>query len=284
MKILTTIILTLICVTSSYAKLNVLVSITPQKSFVEEIGGDKVDVTLLVPIGTNPNFYEPKASKMMEIDKSDIYFTIGGHFEKAWLPRIKNQNNDMKIIDCSKTVERIDVKSNKKSEKLNSNQLPKKDVHVWTTPKNIQKIGETIYETLVKYDSINKDYYKKNYEAFIKKAQETDTQIKEILQNTKEGTKFMVFHPAWGYFANDYKLEQMPIEVEGKEPKPKEIHQVLEKAKELNIKTILTQPEFSQKGAEVIANELNIKVVEISPLNPKWSQNLLNLAKAISQN
>lgn len=190
----------------------------------------------------------------------------------------------MKIIDCSKTVERIDVKSNKKSEKLNSNQLPKKDVHVWTTPKNIQKIGETIYETLVKYDSINKDYYKKNYEAFIKKAQETDTQIKEILQNTKEGTKFMVFHPAWGYFANDYKLEQMPIEVEGKEPKPKEIHQVLEKAKELNIKTILTQPEFSQKGAEVIANELNIKVVEISPLNPEWSQNLLNLAKAISQN
>ncbi len=65
----------------------------------------------------------------------------------------------MKIIDCSKTVERIDVKSNKKSEKLNSNQLPKKDVHVWTTPKNIQKIGETIYETLVKYESINKDYY-----------------------------------------------------------------------------------------------------------------------------
>ena len=81
----------------------------------------------------------------------------------------------------------------------------------------------------------------------------------------------MVLHPAWGYFAKDYKLEQMAIEVEGKEPKPRELQELLKKAKEINIKTILTQPEFSEQGAKIVAKELGINIVGISPLNPNWS-------------
>ncbi len=257
-----------------YAKVNVIVSIAPQKSFVEEIGGDKIDVTLLVPIGANPNLYEPKVSQMKKVDKADIYFTIGGHFEKAWVPRIKNQNKDMEILDCTKTIQRIPMKFNKKG---------KKDIHVWVTPPNIEKIGKIIYKTLVRYDVKNKEYYKKNYERFAKKAQQTHIKINEILANTKDGTKFMVFHPAWGYFAEEYKLEQMAIEVEGKEPKPRELQKVLKKAKEIKVKTILTQPEFSKQGAEIVAKELGINIVGISPLNPKWSQNLIKLATAISK-
>lgn len=267
----------------AYAKVNVIVSIAPQKSFVEEIGGDKVDVTLLAPIGANPNLYEPKVSQMIKVDKADIYFTIGGQFEKAWLPRIKNQNKDMEILNCSKTIERIPMKFNKKGKKLTNSKNIKKDIHVWVTPTNIEKIGKTIYETLVRYDVKNKEYYKKNHETFVKKAQETHLKINELLANTKDGTKFMVFHPAWGYFAKDYKLEQMAIEVEGKEPKPRELQEVLKKAKEINIKTILTQPEFSQQGAKIVAKELGINILGISPLNPNWSQNLINLASAISK-
>ena len=267
----------------AYAKVNVIVSIAPQKSFVEEIGGDKVDVTLLAPIGANPNLYEPKVSQMIKVDKADIYFTIGGQFEKAWLPRIKNQNKDMEILNCSKTIERIPMKFNKKGKKLLNSKTIKKDIHVWVTPTNIEKIGKTIYETLARYDVKNKEYYKKNYETFVKKAQETHLKINELLANTKDGTKFMVFHPAWGYFAKDYKLEQMAIEVEGKEPKPRELQEVLKKAKEINIKTILTQSEFSQQGAKIVAKELGINILGISPLNPNWSQNLINLASAISK-
>jgi len=270
----------LLFTTTAYAKVNILVSIVPQASFVKELGGDKVNVTLLVPVGTNPNLYEPKTSQMKKISNSNIYFTIGGHFEKAWLPRIKSQNKKMKIIDCSIDVKRISMKSNKN---LNIH-IHKKDVHVWTTPRNIEKIGTTIYNTLVRYDEKNEDYYTKNYKIFKEKIRKTDEKIKNILSNTKENTKFMVFHPAWGYFANDYKLNQIAIEVEGKEPKLKELQRVLKKVKELNIKTILTQPEFSKKGAEVIAKELNIDLVGISPLNPKWAENLINLAKVISKN
>jgi len=271
-------------ITVAYAKVNVVVSIPPQQSYVEEIGKDLVNITLMAPIGTNPNFYEPKRSQMVEVAKADIYFTIGGNFEKAWLPKINNQNKEMQILDCSTGIQRLDMKFKKKSKQITSIQKPRKDVHVWTTPKNIAIIGKNIYETLVKYDSKNKDQYKKNYEAFLLKTQKTDAQIRTILKDVENDTKFMVYHPAWGYFSKEYHLEQIPIEIEGKEPKPRELQKMIEKGRNSKVKAILTQPEFSTKGAELIVKELEIKVLEISPINPKWSENLIKLANAIAEN
>lgn len=266
-------------ITSAYAKINIVVSIPPQQSYVEEIGKDLVNITLLAPIGTNPNFYEPKRSQMTAVEQAHVYFTIGGNFEKAWLPKMINQNKNMEIIDSSSGIE----KTTMKSKNISDNQSPKKDVHVWTTPKNIAIIGKNIYETLVRYDIKNKDQYTKNYEEFLEKVRKTDEEIKTIFKDLKKDTKFMVYHPAWGYFAKEYHLEQLPIESEGKEVKPKELQKMVEKAKSNNVKAILTQPEFSTKGAQVIANELGIKVVEISPINPNWSENLINLTKIIAE-
>ena len=166
--------------TYTYAKVNVIVSIAPQKAFVEQIGKGLVNTTLLVPIGSNPNLYEPKASQMIAVDKADVYFTIGGHFEKAWLPRIKDQNKNMEILNCSNGIHRIDMKFNKKPKKFSSRQLPKKDIHVWTIPKNIEKIGKNIYETLVKYDEKNKAQYKKNYEEFVKKQEKQTKRLQKF--------------------------------------------------------------------------------------------------------
>ena len=275
---------TLLCITSSYAKLNVVVSIPPQQSYVEEIGKDLVDITLLAPIGSNPNFYEPKVSQMLSVEKADVYFTIGGNFEKAWLPKIKNQNQNMKIIDSSSGITRIDMKFNKKNRAVSSTDKIRKDVHVWTIPKNIAIIGKNIYESLVRLDSKNEKQYKKNYEEFLEKVRKTDESIKNILKDVENNTKFMVFHPAWGYFSKEYNLEQMPIEIEGKEPKARELKKMIEKGRKYKIKVILTQAEFSTKGANLIANELNIKVVEISPISPYWSENLINLVNIIAEN
>jgi zinc transport system substrate-binding protein len=92
----------------------------------------------------------------------------------------------------------------------------------------------------------------------------------------------MVFHPSWGYFAHAYNLEQIPIEIEGKTPKPKELIHIIKEAREEKVKAIFTQPEFSDSMAKVIAKELGIKVVKVSPLNPQWSENLINIAHAIA--
>ncbi|MEA3552966.1 MAG: zinc ABC transporter substrate-binding protein, partial [Campylobacterota bacterium] len=157
-----------------------------------------------------------------------------------------------------------------------------KDPHVWTSTNNVKKIASNILNELIKIDTVNSSYYKENYKKFISHIEQTDENIKNILKDLPKNTKFMVFHPAWGYFANQYNLTQLAIEVEGKNPKPKAIAYIIEEAKEENVKAIFTAPEFSTNIANQIANELNIKVIQVSPLNPKWSQNLENLAKAIA--
>lgn len=261
-----------------FAQVDIIVSILPQQSLVKEIGGDKVNISVMVKPGSSPHTYEPKPSQMRDISNADIYFSIDVEFEHNWLPKFINQNKNMLVANISKNIKKlhIDTHHHHNEESL--------DPHIWTSPNNLKTIAKNIYINLVKIDKRNKDYYETNYKKLLNKIVHTDKTIQNILKDTPLGTKFMVFHPAWGYFAKQYKLEQFSIEISGKSPKPKELIYILKKAKQENIKAIFTSPEFSLKASKLIAKELNIKVIKISPLNPKWSNNLINLANAITNN
>jgi len=242
------IIISLIIVTTiSFAKLNTIVSILPQQTFLKAIGGDKINITLMVKPGNSPHTYEPKPSQMIQIHKANIYFTIGVEFEKVWLPKFKSQNQDMIIVNSEKGIEKLSIQSTHKHK--NTEVL---DPHIWTNPLNLLKIDNT------------------------------NNTIENILKDSKN-SKFMVFHPSWQYFAKKYNLIQLPIELAGKKPKPKELINLIKIAKKEGVKVIFVSPEFSNKLAFIIASELNIEVKKVSPLNPQWSKNLVDLAKSISK-
>lgn len=275
---------------SLYAKVNTIVSIVPQKSIVEAIGGELVNVSVMVLPGNSPHSYEPKASQMKELNDAKIYFAIGVEFENAWLDRFANQNKSLKIVDTAKGIEKLTMVEHKhedehddhKGHHHDDHKAESKDPHVWTSTQNLKVIAKNIYNELISIDSQNSAIYEANYKQLINKIESVQSQIKEILKDTPKDSKFMVFHPAWGYFAHEYGLIQSAVEVEGKEPKPAVLVDLIKEAREENIKAIFTQPEFSEKSAKVIADELGIKVIKASPLNPKWDENLINLAKAIS--
>jgi zinc transport system substrate-binding protein len=283
----------LIIAPSLYAKINTIVSIVPQKNFVEAIGGELVNVSVMVLPGNSPHSYEPKPSQMKELNDAKLYFAIGVEFEHAWLKRFSNQNKNMQIIDTTKGIEKIAMAEHHHDEdehdhkghqhdEHDHDEAESKDPHVWTSPSNIRVIAKNTLDALVSADVSNKTIYEANYHAFMQKINNVDNTIREILKNTPKESKFMVFHPAFGYFANEYNLVQIAVEVEGKEPKPSALAELIKEAKEENIKAIFTQPEFSDKSAKIIADELKIKVIKVSPLNPKWDENLINLAKAIA--
>ena len=271
-----------------FADVNAVVSIIPEQTFVKAIGGDKVNVSLMVQAGSSPHTYEPKPSQMKEISKADIYFSIGVEFEEAWLPRFASQNKKMKIVDVSSGVSKmIMVGHHHEDEKQTSHKKDthdehESDPHVWTSIVNNKIIAKNIYETLVKFDKANEKYYKTNYEKLIAKFENTNKTINEVLKNTKPKSKFMVFHPSWGYFARDYNLEQLAIEAGGKNPTPKQIAYLIKEAKEEQVKAIFTAPEFSEKVATQIAKEVKVPVIKVSPLNPQVCENLIALAKAIA--
>ena len=270
--------------TLSFASTSVVVSIAPLKTFVEKIGRDKINITVMVPEGSSPHSYEPKPSQMKEITQAKIYFAIEVEFEKVWLEKFKNQNQNLIISDVVYDMNQSTISDHHHDdeEKQCKHIHGELDPHIWVDPINVKHIAQNIYTTLSKVDSSNSDYYKKNLENYLKELDELDSNIKTILEDVPENATFMVFHPAWGYFAKRYNLNQIAVEVEGKEPKMKALIGLMKKAKEKKVQAIFTQPEFSDKSAKLIANNLDIKVVKASPLAEDWAENLLNLAKAIA--
>jgi len=266
------------------ANINAVVSILPEKTFVKAIGGDKVSVSVMVLPGSSPHTYEPKPSQMKDVAKATFYFAIGVEFENVWLNKFRNLNTNMQVIDLSEGIQKLSISAHHDdhNEHKTAHEDKGDDPHIWTNPENVKIIALNIYETLMQADPDNKIYYKLNYEKFITEINQTDSKIKSILSGKEEGTKFMVFHPSWGYFAKAYGLKQLPVELEGKSPKPKEIINLIKEAKEEKISAIFTQPEFSDSIAKVMANELQIKVIKVSPLSPNWSENLINIANAIA--
>lgn len=284
MKLL--IIFSLLLINLAYAKVNAVVSIMPQKTFVEAIGGDRVNVSLMVKPGESPHTYEPKPSQMRELSKANIYFSIGVEFENVWIPKFANQNKKMKIVSVARKIEKIEMGEHYHYDKdgniIDEEPHAHGDPHIWTSPKNVKQIAKNIHKYLSRIDKKNKEYYTSNLNKFLEKVEETDKKVREILANTKAGTKFMIFHPAWGYFARDYNLVQIAIEAGGKNPKPRKVLELIKEAKKENIKAIFTSPELSDKIAKQIAKELDIPVLNLSPLNPKWSENIIEFAKAIA--
>jgi len=276
--------------------LKVTVSIVPQKYFVEQIAEDKVQVNVMVRAGFSPATYEPQTSQMKLLSDSQVYFSIGVPFENAWLEKFEDANRKMLLVDTSKGITKLEMsehdhhedehekehhdekeKDNHHDEEHHEDGL---DPHVWLDPLLVKIQAKTIYETLVQIDKKNTDFYTKNYHAFLAKLDELDKKLETKLKDVSK-SEFMVFHPSWGYFAKRYNLEQIVVEKEGKEPKPKEIVELIKEAKEHGIKVVFVSPQFSQKAAKTIASSIKGKVVNIDHLAYDYPTGLMNTAKAI---
>jgi zinc transport system substrate-binding protein len=223
---------------------------------------------------------------MKELAKSEAYFSIGDGFEKAWLPKFKSSNPKMLMVDTVKGIEKIamaehhheDEKANSKENVHHDHEEESLDPHVWLDPTLVKIQAKNIYEALIALYPTQTNEFTKNYEAFLTSIDALDATIQKTLSDIKS-RKFIVFHPSYGYFAKRYNLEQIAIEVSGKEPKPSELATIIKEAKEENAKVIFVAPQFSQKSAVSIAKQINGKVVPIDPLAYSWSENLLSIAK-----
>ena len=155
------------------------------------------------------------------------------------------------------------------------------DPHIWLDPILVKIQAKNIYDAVTKIDPNNSEFYKTNYEEFLKELDNLDANLKAILA-PYENRAFMVFHPSWGYFAKRYNLEQIAVEVEGKEPKPNELVELIKDAKKHDIKIVFVSPQFSQKSAKTISSNINAKVLSINPLDQDSSNQLLFTAKEIA--
>ena len=267
------------CSTPAPAPVNdragVAVTILPQREFVASVGGGKVDITVMIPPGASPHTYEVRPAQMVQLSKAKVYFKVGSpiEFELAWLDKLLAQNKDMLVVDCSKGVNLIE--SNDPDE-------PGTDPHIWTSPSNVKTMVQNICAGLSQVDPQNRQYYEQNRDSYMQKLDDLDAEIDASLGDTGNRA-FIVYHPAWGYFAHDYDLRQLGIEQEGKEPQAAYMARLINQARLQNIKVIFVSPEFDSRSAEAIAHEIGGRVVIIDPLAGDYLDNMRKVASAFKE-
>ncbi|OCR06545.1 ABC transporter [Helicobacter pullorum] len=270
-------ILFLLALQSLVAKPILAVSIPMQEEFIQKIAGVEYEIISLVEKGVNPHDFEPKFSSIKKVNEAIAYFSIGIEFEDSWLKRFKQQNPQMQIFSSNAGIDFINFAQNTHHHENHSHDNG--DKHIWLSTSNAKQIATNLYKALSTLNP-QKDY-SKAYEALMIEINNTDKIIKENLKNLPKGQKFVVFHPMLGYFAKDYNLEEISIEVEGKSPKMKEMMKVINTIKKENLKIIFAQPEFSTKAAEFIAQESGAKLGYFSPLQTPWAENLIDFSKTL---
>jgi zinc transport system substrate-binding protein len=256
-------------------KTGVMVTVLPQVEFVSAVGGGRVDVTAMVPPGANPHTYEVKPAQMAKLSTAKMYFKVGSpiEFELTWLDKLTAQNESMTVVDCNKGIELIQGTDADE---------PGIDPHTWTSPQNVKIMVNNICLGLVQLDSANRGYYEGNRDIYLQKLDALDADIKSSLAG-KVNSTFIVYHPAWGYFAREYGLQQLGIEKEGKEPQAAYMARLINGALDKNIKVIFVSPQFDTRNAEAIAREIGGRVVSIDPEAGDYIDNMRKVAAAFRE-
>lgn len=258
-------ILVLVGAEVAYAgPISVFVSILPQKYFVERIAGSQADISVMVAPGDSPETYEPTPHQVAALSSTRVYFQIGVPFEQVWMERLRAANPDMLVVDTTVGIQRRFG-----------------DPHVWTSPILVKSMAARIRDAFVKLDPADAEAYERNYSRFAQDLDALDAEIRAQL-SPYAGRAFLVFHAAWGYFADAYGLRQLPIEAEGKEPGPRTLARVISEAKSLGIKVVFVQPQFSRTNAEMIAQQIGGHVIAVDPLAENYIDNMRHVAQSFA--
>ena len=288
---------------SAADKLPVFVTIAPQRYFVQKIGKGLVDVHVMVPPGADPHTFEPKPQQMIAMASAKLYFAIGTDFEEARLDKIISTNPQIKVVHTDQGIQKIPMSNSgrndahhQETERNEERDRPQEgrhvkdeehqgrgslDPHIWLSPPLVMVQARTILNALQEVDPTHRSDYEANYKAFIAELETLDVDLRAIFAG-KRGLGFMVFHPSWGYFARSYGLVQIPIEIAGKNPKLSQLKELIEHARENNVKVVFAQPQFSSKSATLIAKEIGAEIAFADPLAENWSANLRVVAEKVA--
>lgn len=260
----------LLQVTCLTAKLPVLVTIAPHKDLTQRIGGDKVEVVLLVPSGASPHSYEPTLKEILKVRNCKLWLRVGEGCETKALQAL---SKDVEIIDLRSQLELIGHSCGHCKDSA--------DPHIWLSPKALKIQAEQITAALCRQMPEESDFFAKRLESLIRELALLDTEIGQLLKSSESRT-VVVSHPAFGYLCRDYGLKQLSIEIDGKEPTIRQMNTLFVEVKKLPPTHIFISPQYNSKGAAILADELGASLVSLDPYAEDVLANIRTIATAFS--
>lgn len=268
-------------------KLMVGVGVLPLAYIAERVGDGRVQTLVLVGPGQEPHTYEPMPRQVGEMAHADLYFSVQLPLETRLIEKIASMNPRLKVVDVRQGVvlrqmTPAEEAAEEGHEHAHAHGGGEPDPHVWLSPANAKRIAANMARALSEADAAHAAEYQRNLDAFQSEMDALDAAIARTLAPFK-GREFMVFHPAFGYFADAYGLKEMPVEVEGKDPGPRQLAEMIKLAKERNIRIIFVQPQFSPKSAAAIAEAIGGAVIPMDDLAYDYVKNLQDMAGKVQQ-
>lgn len=246
----------------------VAVSVLPQAWFVERLAEERVEVEVMVPPGASPVTYEPTVEQMRAMSRAIVYVKVGHpsfSFEAAWLDDLLAARPGVRVVDGSAGVT-----------------VREGDPHVWLSPTAARAMARGLAEALTEALPEAAGEIRARLEALEAEIDAVERDLEARLGPLRGG-RFYVFHPAWGYLARDYGLSQVAIEERGREPSPRRLQEILERARADGVEIILVQPQFSRQQVETLAEDLGARLELADPLAGDWATNLREVAALLAE-
>lgn len=281
---------------ASSPKIKIVATVYPVYEFVKKVGGDKVDVVMLIPPGAEPHDWEPTAKDITRIKDAKIFAYHGAGFEPVEKLLTKDVLGAAMPVEVSKGVAKLADHHDGDEHKKDDKHAHEGDSHMWLDPLSAQQEVNTILEALVKADEKNAGYYKENAEKFNKELSELDAEYKKTLTNLAR-KDMITSHEAFGYLAARYGLNQVGIMglSPDAEPTPDKMAEITKFCREHKVKYIFFETLASPKLAQTIAKETGAELLVLNPIENLTEEevkqgknyitimreNLANLAKAL---
>lgn len=261
------------------------VSIKPLQFLVEQVGGGRVEVAVVVAAGQSPETYEPTPRQISGLAEADVFFGVGMPLEPVWRRQLRQTGSSTPIwVDLADALPGDpDAHDDGENEAAAGTHRHHGgiDPHTWLSPANAQHMATDIADALAAIDPANADRYRANAETLRTELTALDREIWETLADSGVDA-FLVYHPAWGHFARAYDLEQISIESEGKEPGPRGLVEVIQQAEEKQIRTLFIDPMHSDRLARTVADAIGARLEILDPLALDYFDNLRRAARAIA--
>lgn len=263
--------------------ITIAVGIVPEAAFVQAVAGDLVDIVTLIPPGNSPANYQPTAMEMQALSDAEIYFTLQMPTEQAnILPKVGDFNPDIQIVDLREAVLGTYPLLNTSGEAIETTQGQSVDPHIWLSPKRAAVMVQIIADELCAVDADNAEIYRANATEYQAKLTALDGEIREKVAGLPN-TKFLIYHGAYNYFATDYGLTMIAIEIEGKQATAEELQNVIDLARADAITTVFYQDEFDDSQAATVAEEIGGVAQNVAPLSMNYIQGLEDFVNALAQ-
>ncbi|MCU0379092.1 MAG: zinc ABC transporter substrate-binding protein [Bacteroidales bacterium] len=262
----------------------ITVTLPPFAWFVEGIAGDDFIVNVMLPPGADHHIWEPLPAQITSLAGSEAFIFNGQlGFEHAWMGRFTEINDEMKMLDLSAGIELIGEEEDGHNEDHldhEGHNHEGADPHYWMSPVSAYVMAENIRNFLTELNPGSAEKYVTGYENLVKKIDMVDSILKAAMLETPSKA-FMIYHPALGYMAKDYGLQQVTFEDEGKSPSPARMKELIDTARELDIRIIFIQAEYDIRSARSLAEETNTETIVIDPMNRDWEKAVIEVAEAL---